>query len=189
MKEKAKNRSTVLGELRRRQTISQRTFAERSGISRGRLRRLEGGQFEQATLEEFKRMAFALGLEPAELLTATDSPHGGSLLSKAGETSFQIGEASTGLRIRSFFLPQRDIFAGKMFISSQCTVPSGKTPRCKLMFLQLLLGKLKVITSSQTQELREGDCLLFLSPIPYSLKNPLRREAVTLLVTVPGLAP
>lgn len=187
MKEKRKN--TGLGELRRRQAISQRTFAERSSISRGRLRRLEGGQFEQATLEEFKRMAFALGIEPAELLTATDSLHEGSLISKAGETSFQIGEASAGFRIRSFFLPQRDIFAGKMFISSQCTVPSGKTPRCKLTFLQMLLGKLKVITSSQTHELCEGDCLLFLSAMPYSLKNSLRREAIVLLVTVPGISP
>jgi len=57
-----------LKELRERKVLSQGQLAERAGVGRNTIIRLEGGRLKEARPTTLQKLAAALGVEPEELV-------------------------------------------------------------------------------------------------------------------------
>lgn len=182
------SKGSLLRELREKQGLSQRTLSEKAGISRGRLRRLEGRQFELATYGELKRITHALGIELGEIFDGEDLLTPGFSIGKAGQTAFEIDARNAGYKIVSFLSPRPDLFSGKLFVSGGRQVPSNQVPCAEKIFLQMLLGSLRIFVKGETHEIEEGDSFLFCGDAPYTIENSLSRDSVALILTVPAFA-
>ena len=103
-----------LQKLREEKGFSQRRLAHVVGISRGRLRRLEGGEMESITYRELKEICLALGLKPEEFFQR-DAPDGSQpVLRRAGESAFKIKVSGAGYELLSLLPSSEDLFAGKI---------------------------------------------------------------------------
>lgn len=168
--------------------LSQRQLSEKSGISRGRIRKLEGKSFEEMTLRELGKISEALGKDLKGLIEQNrDFPDGVSV-SRAGEVPFELNVANGGCRIASLTLPRDDFFIGKLFLGGRKILGGNEAPRAKTLFLQVLLGTLKIEAGQDLFELKEGDRLLFPGNSNYVIRNPLARESVSFFITLPAFS-
>ncbi len=174
-----------LRRFREKQGTSQRKLAEESGISRGRLRRLEGPDFEQATFDELRRISAALGVEVEKLFEGI-LPDNRACLRKSGNAAFEMDYPDLGFKIVSFLPPRDNFFIGKLFIRQRRRLLADQTPRAKTIFIQTLLGSVKVEAKGSLYEIAEGDSLFFPGDLPYALENPIRRDSVVLFFTLPS---
>ena len=178
-----------LRKLREKQGLSQRTFSEKTGISRGRLRRLEGKRFDLATYGELIRISKALGVDLGEMFQKEEALSDGAYLVRAGQTAFQLDVTGEGYKIVSFLPPRGDLFCGKLFVSAKKGLSSAHAPRAGTIFLQMLLGSLRVTMKGQIHEIQEGDSLVFPGGGPYTIENLLLRDSVALFLTLPAFSP
>jgi len=186
--EKTKENNSLLRAFLEERQLSQRGLAEKCGISRGRLQRLENGQFETATYQELKQIAQALGISVQEIfrVPVPEGPPNGVHLRRHGEDALQYEGRGGGHRIFSLMSPREDFFIGKLFLSPQNRIPADETPRARTVFLQALIGTLHVELNGKTYQVQEGDRLVFDGPTPYVLINPSLREQISLLITSPA---
>ena len=164
-------------------------LAEKSEISRGRLRRLEGQELERATYGELKKISSALGLEVGELFQERIFLANEPYLGKAGQKVFQFEGTCFGTKIFSLLPPRPDLFWGKLFVPPQKQLSATEVPRAETIFFQMLLGTFVIDVSGKTYEIHSGDYLIFRpGDSPYTLKNPLPRESVAFLLTLPSFS-
>lgn len=185
----ARREESIVRRLRDRKGVSQRTLSERTGISRGRLRRLEGEGFEKVTYAEIKRIARVLGVEAARIVGFEDALASTPSVGRAGETTFQFEADSKGYKLAAFFPPHEGVFIGKLFVLPKRQLGGLETPRAGTIFLQMLLGTLRLEIEGEAYEIREGDHLRFRGDLPYTLENPLLRDSVAFLLTLPDKVP
>lgn len=177
---------SLLRKMREKQGVSQRMLAEKCGISRGRLRRLEGKEFDQVTYAELRRISEALGVEPGEIFFGDEALAYDFHLGRKGESSFQWDAESVGYKILSLIPVRKDLFVGKLFVSGKKCLSSMHAPRAGVVFLQMLLGKFRIQVAGESHEIGEGDRLLFRGNVPYRIENPLLRDSEALLLTLPA---
>lgn len=179
---------SLLQKVRMKSGLSQRQLSEKTGISRGRLRRLEGKNFEEVTLRELGKISEALGKDLKELIEQNRDFPGGAFFGRAGEVPFALNVAKNGCRIASLTFPRDDFFIGKLFLGGKKTLEGDGAPCAKTIFIQVLLGAFKLETGHDLFELKEGDRLLFPGRSSYVIRNPLARESVGFFVTVPAFS-
>lgn len=185
--EKEKSDS-LLQRVRIKSGLSQRHLAEKSGISRGRLRKLEGRNFEEITLRELGKISEALGKDLKELIERNrDFPRGASV-GRAGEVPFELNVANAGCRIASLTFPRAGFFIGKLFLGGRKVLGGEDAPRATAIFIQVLLGAFKLETGEDLFELKEGDRLLFPGNSSYVIRNPFTRESVGFFITIPAFS-
>lgn len=178
--------ASPIATARRKRGLSQRALAEEAQISRGRLRRLEGGGFEEASFRELKRIATVLGLEAKRLIAERGELGDEIYHIPAGKMSFQFDGSGVGYRITSLVPASSPLFAGKLFVFPKRLLSEVHVPRARIIFLQMSLGSLVFVREGERRLIREGETLLFEGELPYRLENPGVRESVALLVTQPS---
>lgn len=179
---------SLLQKARIKSGLSQRQVARKSGISRGRLRRLEGKSFEEITLRELGKISEALGKDLKELIERNKDFPRGAFVGRAGEVPFELNMAHDGCRITSLTFPRDDFFIGKLFLGGKKILEGDGVPRAKTVFIQVLLGNFKLETGQDLFELKEGDRLLFPGHSSYVIRNPLARESVGFFITIPAFS-
>ena len=181
-------KDSPLQKLREEKGLSQRQLAHSVGISRGRLRRLEGGGFEIATYSELKKICKTLGVNFEEILRSEGNENQKPLLRRTGESSFLLESEESGYRIVSLLPWGEDLFVGKLFLSPKRKLSPDESPHAKKLLLTILVGLFRIEVLGQSYELEAGDSLLFDATSSYTLENPLLRESVSFLTAIPGLA-
>ena len=166
--------------------MSQRELAQASGISRGRLRHLENGRFEEVTLEELKRMAGILSADIRDFLAATGESGAVPEIVKAGETAFQYELPQAGCRIASYHAPRPDFFSGRISVAATKRIPFEYVPKALSVMIQVVLGELRIEMRQGIYKIKEGDSLIFPGDAPYTIKNPMIRDSLANLITVPS---
>lgn len=179
--------SSPIRRIREEQGLSQRLLAERTNISRGRLRRLEGNGFGRATLDELARISKTLGIQVERFLRCEKAFNHGAHFLKAGEASLQIGMPEVNCKIDAFLPSAADLFIGKLYVAPKKIIPAGKVPHAQQIFLLMLLGALRIEAFRQTYEIRVGESIYLRDEASYSIENPLLRDSVALLVTTPTI--
>ena len=177
---------SLLQKVRMKTGLSQRQLSEKSGISRGRLRKLEGQSFEEMTLRELGKISEALGKDLNELIKQNKDFPSGISVGRAGEVPFTLNVAKNGCRIASLTFPRDDFFIGKIFLGGKKSLRGDEVPCAKTVFIQALLGSFQFETGQDVFELKEGDCLLFPGDSGYVIRNPLARESVGVFITLPA---
>lgn len=178
--------ASPLQRIREERGVSQRLLAEKLGISRGRLRRLEGKEFEQVTYRELQRISQALGVGMEEIFLGSAPAASDFHLGRKGQSVFQWDSSSAGYKIISLLPARKDFFVGKLFLSAKKRIPAAHTPRAQTLFLEMVLGKFRLERGSEAYEIEEGDHLLFPGDIPYTIENPLLRDSAAFLLTFPA---
>lgn len=179
-------RNSLLRQWREKQGMSQRILAQKCEISRGRLRRLEGKEFDHVTYAELKRISGALGIEPGEIFFGSETSACDFYLGRKGQSAFQWDVPNAGYRIISLLPARKDLFVGKLFVGTKKRLSPSHTPRAGMVFLEMLLGKFRVEVGGENYEVEEGDHLLFRGSVPYTIENPLLRDSEALLITLPA---
>lgn len=177
---------TTLQSLREAKGMSQRTLSARTGISRGRLRRIEGSGFDQVTFKELKLVSQVLGTHIQEAIRESQDSTDGILLGRSGKDIREVLVKNSGCKISMFFPPSAGLYVAKIFISGGKNLDSRQFPSFKSFFLQGLLGAFQLKVDGQSYEMREGDYLLCPFASDFSLRNPLMRDCSGFLVALPA---
>lgn len=178
--------SAVLRILREKHGMSQRTLAEKSGISRGRLRSLESGGFERATFRELRKITEIIGIELREIFQAGDPSFEAPCICKQGRTMFELDAKTLGYKITAFAPPAPDLFTGRLCVFPKKKMSGVHAPHAKKIFIQIILGRLSIDLGKEKYELSEGDTLFFPGDSAYEIENPLLRDSIAFLITTPA---
>ncbi len=164
--------------VRQELTIAQ--VAERTGLSRGMLSKIENGQASMS-LDSLSRLASALGISMASLFRNLEGREGGAQHIKSG-TGMQVVRRGTK-RGHTYHLLAYDRGPKKLFepflisLDDESEVfPLFEHPGTE--FIYMLQGKLEYRHGKHTYLLEPGDSLTFSSAIPHGperlIKLPIR---------------
>lgn len=185
-KPQQKSRLCVLRFLRQEKGLSQRRLAEKTGISRGRLYRLEAGGFDTATYEELHRIAAVLEIGVEEIFRSNGLSHGSASNGHGSRDLLQWREKQGKFRIALLLPPRPDLFVGKLILAAGESLSSVEIPATRTVFLQALMGPLRLVLDRKDQELGEGEHLSFSGYASYTILNPSVREQISLLIISPS---
>ena len=173
--------------IRKKKGISQRELACKAQISRGRLKRLEKEGFEDISIAELRRISQVLNerLETFFEVSPSES-YGPGGVTKSNEFPFVIQAKRLGFKISSYTIPVKDFFIGKIFLAPGKVLEGERFAPCSWIFLQTLLGMLKIELPGKVFEVSEGHHLLFRTGPGLCLKTPRGRESVALLFASPS---
>lgn len=173
--------SSLIRVLREDKGISQRRLSQLSGISRGRLQRLENGQFATATYAELEKIAKALDLDVGKIFRASHPASDSVYQGKLGENFFHYQDPNGGCSVISQGPPQGDVFMVKVILSGRKSIPSRELPPADTVFLQAVIGAIQVFVDDKPYDIPEGDHLIFSAKPSYSLYNPSIHEQISVL--------
>jgi transcriptional regulator with XRE-family HTH domain len=165
---------------RQRQALTIAEIAERTGLSRGMLSKIENGQASMS-LDSLSRIANALGVSLASLFRTLESREGGAQHIKAG-AGMEVVRRGTK-RGHTYHLLAYDRGPVKQFepflisMDDQSEVfPVFEHPGTE--FIYMLQGKLEYRHGKHTYVLEPGDSLTFSGTVPHGperlIKLPIR---------------
>ena len=131
-------------------------------------------------------MAQVLNVDFKDLLPAEESAPS-VYLGKSGRMPFNCNGSpgkDPGFRIQSFFPFRGDLFVGKVFVTAGHRMTKNQIPQSKTLFLQMLLGALRIQINGKSYEITEGDHLLFPGDTSFTIENPSSRDSLALLASV-----
>lgn len=174
----------TIRELRQRDGLTIAAVAERVGISRGMLSKIENAQ-TATSLETLSKLAGALGVSLAALFRRYNVPEGGAQLVKAGE-GMEVVRRGTR-RGHTYHLLAYDQGPQKLFepflISmddASETFPTFEHPGTE--FIYMLEGKIEYRHGQHTYVLEPGDALTFRGDVPHGpeklIELPIRFLAI-----------
>lgn len=182
----------AIRELRQRHGLTIADVAERAGISRGMLSKIENAQ-SATSLETLSRLAGALGVSLSALFRNYDVPDGSAQLVKKDE-GMEVVRRGTK-RGHTYHLLAYDQGPTKVFEpflitidSPQATFPVFEHPGTE--FIHMLEGRMDYRHGQHTYALGPGDSLTFRGEVPHGPENlvelPIRFLSV--IVYPPGTA-
>jgi len=159
----------AIRDLRQRHGLTIADVADRAGISRGMLSKIENAQ-TATSLETLNRLAHALGVSLSVLFRNYDVPEGSAQLVKKGE-GMEVVRRGTK-RGHTYHLLAYDQGPTKVFepflitIDSQdATFPVFEHPGTE--FLYMLEGRMEYRHGQHTYLLTPGDALSFRGEVPH----------------------
>ncbi len=179
-------------ELRLMHGLTIAEVAERAGISRGMLSKIENAQ-TATSLETLSRLAQALGVSMSTLFRRYDVPAGGAQLVKKGE-GMEVVRRGTK-RGHTYHLLAYDQGPTKLFEPFLITIdqesevfPTFEHPGTE--FIHMLEGLIEYRHGQNTYRLEPGDTLTFQGNIPHGPERliacPIRFLSIIIYPTTPG---
>jgi transcriptional regulator with XRE-family HTH domain len=180
---------TTIRDLRQNHGLTIADVAEKVGISRGMLSKIENAQ-TATSLETLAKLANALGVSLSTLFRNYNMPEGGAQLVKQGE-GMEVVRRGTK-RGHTYHLLAYDQGPTKLFEPFLITMddasevfPTFEHPG--LEFIYLLQGKLEYRHGQHTYLLEAGDSLTFRGEIPHGpetlIELPIRFLAILYYAT------
>jgi transcriptional regulator with XRE-family HTH domain len=170
----------AIRELRQRNRLTLAEVAERAGLSRGMLSRIETGRASMS-LDSLRRVAAALGVSMGSLFRGFDAPAGRAQHVKKGE-GMEVVRRGTR-RGHTYHLLAYDQGPRKLFepflISMDDASETFPTfEHAGVEFIYMLQGKLEYRHGDRTHHLQPGDSLTFPGDVPHGperlVKLPIR---------------
>lgn len=159
----------AIRDLRQRHGLTIAEVADRAGISRGMLSKIENAQ-TATSLESLHRLAQALGVSLSTLFRNYDVPEGSAQLVKSGE-GMEVVRRGTK-RGHTYHLLAYDQGPTKLFEpflitidSKDATFPVFEHPGTE--FLYMLEGRMEYRHGQHTYLLTPGDALTFRGEVPH----------------------
>ncbi|NTV11518.1 MAG: helix-turn-helix domain-containing protein, partial [Zoogloea sp.] len=160
---------STVRELRQKHGLTIADVADRAGISRGMLSKIENAQ-TATSLDTLSRLAHALGVSLATLFRQYDVPGGGAQLVKKGE-GMEVVRRGTK-RGHTYHLLAYDQGPVKLFEPFLITIdhesevfPTFEHPGTE--FLYMLEGQMEYRHGQNTYLLTPGDALTFRGEVPH----------------------
>ncbi|GEM_PF-1527786 len=168
--------------------LSQRDFADRVGISRSALQRIENGDSHEYSIGFLEKILSYLGIGLWDLVGRAFLTQKGYVLQGSLKGEFDIRYPEDGLRIVSLIPRREDFFCGFFELGPQRTIPECKLPSANYVLFQGFRGKFVFRLDEKEYLLTEERHLLFKYPaLPLEIYNPDQiRESICLLFTLPS---
>jgi transcriptional regulator with XRE-family HTH domain len=153
--------------LKHRLTIAE--VAERAGISRGMLSKIENGT-ASTSLDTLERLASTLGVPMSSLFRNYNVPKGSAQLVKAGEGMEVVRRGTSKghtYRLLAYDQGPQKVFEPFLITMDDASevFPTFEHPGTE--FIYMLQGRLEYRHGQQTYELAPGDALTFRGGIPH----------------------
>lgn len=174
----------TIRELRQKHGLTIADVAEKVGISRGMLSKIENAQ-TATSLETLAKLASALGVSLATLFRNYNVPEGGAQLVKNGE-GMEVVRRGTK-RGHTYHLLAYDQGPIKLFEPFLITMDDASEvfptfEHLGIEFIYMLEGKIEYRHGQQTYLLKPGDALTFRGDIPHGperlVEPPIRFLAI-----------
>lgn len=172
-KQLGRHLGTTIRQLRLQHSLTIAEVADRAGISRGMLSKIENG-LSATSLETLEQLANALGVTLAKLFQSYDRPTGGAQLVKKGQ-GMEVVRRGTKVG-HTYHLLAYDQGPRKIFEPFLITLedareefPSFEHPGTE--FIHMLEGKLEYRVGEETFMLTSGDSLTFRGSVPHGPEN------------------
>jgi len=169
----ARHLGNTVRRIRSQHGLTIADVAEKAGISRGMLSKIETGQ-TATSLDTLARLAHALGVTMATLFRDYDMPRGSAQLVRKDEAMEVVRRGSK--RGHTYHLLSFDQGPNKTFDPFLITIdhesevfPSFEHPGTE--FIYMLSGKIEYRHGDSTYVLSPGDALTFRGEVPHGPEN------------------
>lgn len=169
----ARHLGNTVRRIRSQHGLTIADVAEKAGISRGMLSKIETGQ-TATSLDTLARLAHALGVTMATLFRDYDMPRGSAQLVRKDEAMEVVRRGSK--RGHTYHLLSFDQGPNKIFDPFLITIdhksevfPSFEHPGTE--FIYMLSGKIEYRHGDSTYVLSPGDALTFRGEVPHGPEN------------------
>ena len=184
----AKTIGGKLRSVRKAQGTTLIELAKRSGVDAATISRIETGRMT-GTLESHAKLARALGVRLAEVLSGLEEARAGGAVSvQAASRRSEVYVHQAGKS--SIAMLTNDVLSKKLMPVLITIEPGGSTQKEEAKigsekFVYVLEGTLEARVGEEVHHLKRGSTLYFEASMPHSLKNAGRATAKCLSVVTP----
>lgn len=174
--------------LRSQRGMSQKQLAEKIGMERTRLVRLEQKPWGEISLSDLEMISGALGLRIHEILTKFSGIEQESLTNRTqlNTPHFKI-DSGKGYRFGSVLQKPEVCFIGTLQIDPQKTLPAVEAPKAPFLYYLVLEGDLLVTMSGRECRIKQYESFTLDGTRMYEFYNPHQfKETVVLLFSLPA---
>ncbi len=181
------NLNETIRRLRRERSLSGVELCRRSqDLDPRTLTAIEKGRIKNPSVKTLQSIARGLGVTISEIFRRSEMSIDRHFYLGSQKGNFQIDFPWRGVKAVSFTPFMKDFFCGKLILTAQKRFDETILNHPLPLFVSMLVGRIEVEIEGKKLNLKEGDNLFFNGILRHSFYNPLRREAVLLLVTAPS---
>ena len=172
-----------LSVLRRRKGLSQKQLAEKIGMERTRLVRLEKRPWDDISLGDLENISGALGFKVHEMLARYSGFGKENLCNRTqlGVPHFKI-DTGKGYRFGSVLEKPKECFIGTLQIDPQKGLLPEDTPKAEFLYYLVLEGDLLVTMAGHEYRMRQTESFTLDSARAYEFYNPHQFNETRLLI-------
>lgn len=178
---------SLLRALRENKGLSQRELAEKCGIPRTSLQRLEEMSQRAITLGELELLSKGLDLKVEELFHRFNGFEKNGFVRLNEKSPCFVLNYGEGIEYASDLHKPEDCFIGTLTLAPQKTITKEDAPRGELVFFEVRRGLLTMTQAGKARVFKPGERFYLKEPQPYELYNPHQFEKlVVTLITLPS---
>ncbi len=169
--------------LRSQKGLSQKQLAEKIGMERTRLVRLEQKPWGELSLSDLEMISGAFGMRIYEMLARFSGANQDSLTDRTqlNMPHFKV-DSGKGYRFGSVLEKPGTCFIGTLQIDPQKTLPAPETPKADFIYYLVLEGDLLVTVSGRECRLRQHESFTLDGTKMYEFYNPHQFKETNLLI-------
>lgn len=174
--------------LREQKGLSQKQLANRIGMERTRLVRLEQKNWGEMSVGDLELISNALGFRVSELLNRFSGFGREGIANRTllAVPHFKV-DSGKGYRFGSVLEKPECCFVGTLHIEPQKGVPHAETPKASFIFYLVLEGDLLLTMGCKEYRLREKESFTVNASSSYEFYNPHQfKEASLLIFSLPS---
>jgi transcriptional regulator with XRE-family HTH domain len=174
--------------IREEMGLSQKSLADKMGVERTRLTRLEKKVWSELSLGEVELLAKGLGLKWKELMERFKNQSETQPLYRSSmkEPCFII-DSGKGYRFSSLIEKPKKCFIGTLHLQPQKILSFDQAPRSEMLFYFILEGELLLTCETKEYLIREKETFMVAGNQSYELYNPHQFcDATALLFSAPS---
>lgn len=183
MRRKSHTNGSILGALRKEKGFTQRAFAEKLGIQRTRLVRIEKRTWQELTLGDLELIANGLGMKWTEIAKKFNGANTKGIAQRSSiEQPSLLFHYSDGIQLASLLNEPAPCFVGVFTLAPHKNLCHEESPQSEFLFYCVLAGTLVLSLSGTEQVFKAGECFRLFGDPHYELYNPHQFQKVQVLV-------
>ena len=170
---------SALAILRRQKGLSLRRMAQKVGIEKTRLLRLEKRSPDEISLGDLQKVALGLDLKPEDLFRYLRGSSQQGMVRSDRKSPFFVVEKGRGVRWASFTRRASSYFVGSLNLAPKASVSSSELPQGAFLFCMVLEGELLVSLGPQEYFFKAHDFFYLQEQLQGEFYNPHQLNPMT----------
>jgi len=160
--------------------------ARSAGLDPRTFAAIESGHIQNPSIPKLEGIANSLGISLADLFLQAEASKPENFYLGEQKGIYTLEFQQDGFKAVSYIPMNPDFFIGKVTLAGKAFLEAGKLPFEGRIFIQMILGKLKLTIHHESIHIKEGSHLLINGRLPHTFQNPLIKECSFLFVSVPS---
>lgn len=173
-------------QLRQAKGLKAVDVARKAGLDPRTFAAIESGHIRNPSMVKLEAIADSLGISLPDLFLQTQVSRPENFYLGEQKGNYTLEFQQDGFKLVSYVPMNPDFFIGKAVLAGKVFLDAGRMPFNGRIFIQMILGKLKLTVRGEDVQVKEGGCLLINGRLPHTFQNPLIKESSFLFVSVPS---